>query len=494
MLPLIDLTQADIDRIVGQVPGGIANLQDIYALSPLQDGILFHHLLASEGDPYLLIAQLAFDSRAWLDRYLQAVQQVVNRHDILRTAFVWEGVSTPAQVVWRHAPLSVTELALDADDGPIAEQLARRFDPRHTRLDLTQAPLLRFAIVQDAAGRWLLVQLLHHLVSDRSTLEVLHTEVQAFIEGRGETLPAAQPFRHLVAQARLGLSPAEHARFFTEWLADVDEPTLPFGLAEVHRDGTHVSEVHRMLPPALNDRLRAQARRLGVSLASLCHLAWAQVLACASGQPRVVFGTVLFGRMQAGDGADSAMGLFINTLPLRVELDGSVEHSVRATHARLAALLEHEHASLALAQRCSGVPAGAPLFSALLNYRHNAMSSGERGGLPGVERLSAEERTNYPLTLSVEDFGQALGLTAQVVEPLDPDRVCGYMQQALESLAEALEATPERPARQLEVLPSEERTLLLQTWNVTQQDYPVHLCIHQLFEAQVARTPEATAL
>ncbi|MCG1056145.1 hypothetical protein KQH49_14935, partial [Mycetohabitans sp. B5] len=111
------------------------------------------------------------------------------------------------------------------------------------------------------------------------------------------------------------------------------------------------------------DRLRAHAKRLGVSLASLCHLAWAQVLARASGQQRVVFGTVLFGRMQAGEGADRAMGLFINTLPLRLELDGSVQACVRSTQARLAALLEHEHASLALAQRCSGVPAGTPLFS-----------------------------------------------------------------------------------------------------------------------------------
>ncbi|MCG1020026.1 condensation domain-containing protein, partial [Mycetohabitans sp. B4] len=119
-------------------------------------------------------------------------------------------------------------------------------------------------------------------------------------------------------------------------------------------------ESHRMLPPALNDRLRAQARRWGVSLASLCHLAWAQVLARASGQQRVVFGTVLFGRMQAGEGADSAMGLFINTLPLRVDLDGSVRTCMRSTHARLAALLEHEHASLALAQRCSGVLADTP--------------------------------------------------------------------------------------------------------------------------------------
>ncbi|SIT78514.1 MULTISPECIES: non-ribosomal peptide synthetase [Burkholderiaceae] len=493
MLPLIELTQADIDRIAKQVPGGVANIQDIYALSPLQDGLLFHHLLARDGDPYLLMVQLAFDSRERLDQYLHALQQVIDRHDILRTAFVWEGVSMPAQVVWRHARLPVTELTLDAADGPIAEQLAWRFDPRHTRLDLTQAPLLHCAIAQDRKGRWLLTQRLHHLIGDHSTLEVMHAEVRAFIEGRGDTLPPAQPFRHLVAQARLGVSEAEHTRFFTELLADV-EPTLPFGLAQVQHDGSDVSESHRMLPQALNDRLRAHARRLGVSLASLCHLAWAQVLARASGQQRVVLGTVLFGRMQAGEGADRAMGLFINTLPLRVDLDGSVRTCVRSTHARLAALLEHEHASLALAQRCSGVPADTPLFSALLNYRHNAMDSDERRGLPGVELLSAQERTHYPLTLSVDDDGQSLGLTAQSVPSLEPERVCAYMQQALHSLADALETTPDTAVQQLQVLPEAERELLLNTWNATQQAYPSNWCVHQLFEAQVERTPEATAL
>ncbi|MCG1048623.1 non-ribosomal peptide synthetase [Mycetohabitans sp. B6] len=494
MLPLIELTQADIDRIVMQVPGGVANIQDVYALSPLQDGILFHHLLASDGDPYLQFAQLAFDTRARLDQYLEAVQQVVNRHDILRSAFVWKGVSTPAQVVWRHATLSVTELALNADDGPIAEQLARRFDPHHYRLDLTQAPLLRFAITQDTDGRWLAIRLMHHLIDDVSSLQIMHSEVQMFIAGRGQALPAAQPFRNLVAQARLGLSQEAHKRFFTEMLADVEEPTLPFGLKDVHHDSAEVTEAHRRLPPSLNDRLRMQARHLGVSLASLCHLAWAQVLARASGQQSVVFGTVLFGRMHVGDGAASAMGLFINTLPLRLELHGNVQDSVRATHAKLAALLEHEHASLALAQRCSGMPVGMPLFSALLNYRHIVMDPGERSILPGVELLKAQERDHYPIGLSVEDFGQGLGLTAQVVQPIDPDRVCGYMQQALYGLVEALEAAPEQPVRQLEVLPSEERALLLQTWNATQQDYPAHLCIHQLFEAQAELTPDATAV
>ncbi|WP_283256349.1 non-ribosomal peptide synthetase [Photorhabdus aballayi] len=495
MLPLIDLTQTDIDRIVGQVPGGVANIQDIYALSPLQDGILFHHLLEQAGDPYLLLYPVIFENRSLLDRYLAAVQQAIDRHDILRTAFIWQGLSVPAQVVLRRAQLPVTELTLDPADGPVIDQLTRRFDPGHYRLDLSQAPLLHFVITQETDGRWFLLELQHHLIGDHETLEVMHREVQAYFTGQGDSLPAPAPFRNLVAQARFGRSQAEHTRFFTEMLAAVDEPTLPFGLAEVHRDGSQMREAHRALTATLNDRLRSQARRLGVSLAALCHLAWAQVLSHTSGQEKVVFGTVLFGRMEAGEGADNGMGLFMNTLPLRLDVDDTpVQDSVRAVHLRLAGLLEHEHASLALAQRCSGIASGTPLFSALFNYRHNALSATSDDIISGIEFLDGQERTNYPFGLSIEDGGSTLGLTALVVQPFEPDRLCGYMQQALESLVDALEQAPETPVRALNILPETERTLLLETWNTTENPYPDPLCIHQLFEQQVERTPEATAL
>ena len=501
LLPLIDLDQSDIDLIVSQVPGGAANIQDIYALSPMQDGILFHHILAKEGDPYLLVAQMAFTDRETLERYLCAVQQVVDRHDILRTAFVWDGLSRAAQVVWRQAPLSVTDVVLDPADGPVTEQLSRRFDSCQHRIDLTQAPVLRFIVAHDpVAGRFILMQLQHHLIDDASSLQFFYNEVQAFLADRGEKLPSPQPFRNLIGQVRLGKSAAEHERFFRSMLADIEEPTLPFGLAEVHLDGAQVGQTHRMISAELNDRLRAQARRLNVSLASLCHVAFAQVLARTSDQEKVVFGTVLFGRMQAGHGSDRAMGMFINTLPIRFDSGGiDTAESVQQAHARLAALLAHEHASLALAQRCSGVATGTPLFSALFNYRHNDLAGADNivqtmGQMPGVEFLSEQERTNYPFTLSVEDFGHSLGLTTQVVTPFDSDRVCGYMEQALNSLAQTLERSPHHPVRQLNILPASERTLLLKTWNATDASSPDHLCIHHLFEAQVARTPEATAL
>ncbi|KAF9566389.1 hypothetical protein EC968_003794 [Mortierella alpina] len=494
MLPLIDLTQTDIDHIVEHVPGGVSNIQDIYSLSPLQDGILFHHLMAKSGDPYLLYVAMRFDTRASLDQHLAGMQKIVNRHDILRTAFMWENLSTPAQVVWRDAPVTIMELDLDPSDGPILQQMKQRFDPLHYKLDLTQAPVLRFAVAQDVDGQWILVRLLHHLVEDNSTLKVLHSELQTFCENNNAVLPPAEPYRNLIAQARLGMSQQAHEKFFKAMLEDIDTPSLPFGMANVHGEGANVIVSDRMLPQSLNDRLRNQAKRLGVSVASLCHVAWAQVIARTSGQQRVVFGTVLFGRMQAETSADQAMGLYINTLPIRVDIDSrSVEESVQQTHALLAKLLEHEHAPLTLAQRCSGIPSGGPLFSSLLNYRHSEDDDEEEGGEEDMELLDFQERINYPFGISVEDLGTSLGLTAQVASPLNSYRVCSYMQEAMESLANALESDPSMSVAQLDVLPLEERTLLLETWNDSAEEYPDSLCLHHMFEQQAQRTPDAIA-
>src|SRR6185436_3192990 len=140
----------------------------------------------------------------------------------LRTAFHWKGLSTPAQVVRRDARLSVTELTLDPKQGPVAEQLKARFDPRRHRLDLSEPPLLRFVVTFDAEQqRWLLLQLKHHLMGDHSTTEILHDEVRALLENRGDTLPPPRPFRNLIAQVRLGMAAEEHERFFRAMLADI---------------------------------------------------------------------------------------------------------------------------------------------------------------------------------------------------------------------------------------------------------------------------------
>ncbi|KAG0197850.1 hypothetical protein BGX28_008649 [Mortierella sp. GBA30] len=509
MLPLVDLNQADIDSIIDKIPGGLSNIQDIYSLSPLQEGILFHHLLATNGDPYLLTSTVAFESRALLDRYLTAFQTVVNRHDILRTSFFWENISTSAQVVCRKADLPIEELRLDADNGDIAHQLDKRFNPRHYRIDLCQAPLLRFIIAKNTDNRWLLVQLVHHLIGDHDSLDKMQNEIKSLLDGHDEQLPQPRSFRDHLAQIRLRTSPEADEMFFRGMLADLGEPTLPFGLTKVEDGGTDIMESHQILSQDLNDRLRLQAKQLRVSLATLCHVAWAQVLARTSGQRQVVFGTLLFGRLQAGDGSGHALGLSMSTLPFRCDVDErTVLKCVMDTQLHLTALLEHEHASLVLAQRCSKLPAGTPLFSGLLNYRHSSPPSINISGAsevefvsqdgwfeyPGIQVLSSQQRTNYPFTLAVDDFGVALSLTAQVVHPFDPSRICGYMRKALEGLVEALESAGDIPIHTLDVLPDNERELLLKTWNGNPMDYPHQLCLQTLFEHQVERTPDAIAL
>ncbi|KAF9343964.1 hypothetical protein BGX26_004984 [Mortierella sp. AD094] len=400
----------------------------------------------------------------------------------------------PAQVVLRQATLSVTEHSLDPAGGPIVDQLKQRYDARKYRIDLNSAPLTRFAFAQDTDGRWILIQLHHHLIGDHTTLEVVQEEIEAILDGHAESLPDPQPYRNLIAQVRLGVSVEEHEGFFRKMLLDIETPSLLYGLSEVLNEVGDFTESHRMLPQDLNDKLRGHAKRLGVSLAALCHLAWAQVIAATSGQEQVVFGTVLFGRMQGGSGSDRALGLYINCLPIRVDVEGvSVLETVRRVQTELAALLEHEHASLAAVQRCSSVPSGMPLFNAVLNYRHNVPV--EPAGTDSVvEVIEAQERATYPFVMAIEDFESSLGLTAQALQSYDPSTICGYMQQALQNLADALEHAPETPTQLIEILPAKERDLVIHGWNKTATPFPGERCIHQLFEDQVRRNPQSVAV
>ncbi|HEX6911111.1 MAG TPA: amino acid adenylation domain-containing protein [Longimicrobium sp.] len=502
MLPLVQLAQADVDRIVAGVEGGAANVQDIYPLAPLQEGILFHHLLKGDADPYVMPSLYRFAVREELDAYLGALQAVIDRHDILRTSIAWEGLPEPVQVVWRRARLAVEEVALDAGEADASQALWARFDPRRIRLDIGRAPVMRACVAHDAAqGRWLLLLQRHHLISDHTTLEVLHEEMRLFRQGRQAELPAPLPFRNYVAQARLGVSADEHRAFFRALLADVDEPTAPFGVLDVRGDGSGMREARLDVDDGLAARLRERARTLGVSAASIAHVAWAQVLARATGRDDVVFGTLLFGRMHGGEGADRVMGPFINTLPVRVRLGtAGAAASVRETHALLAGLLRHEHASLALAQQCSGVEAPAPLFTALLNYRHSGGGARARAAASapradGMRTVLGEERTNYPLALTVDDLGGGFRLKGQVTHAsLDPARLCGFMHRALEALVEALETAPERAAGGIDVLPADERAQVLDGWNGTDAAYPGPSFIHRMFETQAERTPDAPAL
>src|SRR3569833_1015527 len=499
MLPLGELSQEEIERVVAKVPGGVRNVQDIYALAPLQEGILFHHRMGRRSDPYVLSALLRFGDRAKLAAYVEALNAVIARHDILRTSVLWEGLSKPVQVVWRQAKLLVEEVRLPAT-GDVLRQLKERCHPRHHRFDITQAPMMCLYVAHDPQqDRWVGVLLYHHLVLDHATMEVMNAEVRLYLAGRMQQWSEALPYRRFVAHVRQALERGEYQAFFQRMLEEAEEPTAPFGLVDVHRDGSEVAEMSRRLEPQLSSRVRQCAKVHGVSAASLFHVAWGQLLARASGQDDPVFGTVVFGRMYGSEGVERVMGPFINTLPVRVRLSGtSVQQCVRETHELLGQLLLHEHAPLAEVQRGSRVPAGVPLFTALLNYRHNVamrqLVGVSEGSNDGVEYLEAHGRSNFPLMLSVDDWGEGFGLSVQVIAEVGVERVCAMMLVTLEQVVTALESEPTRPVRQLEVLPQEERHQLLVQWNQTARPYPRNRCMHELFEEQVLREPGAIAV
>ncbi|CAJ7697649.1 non-ribosomal peptide synthetase [Burkholderia pseudomallei] len=495
-LTLVALSQESIDALVTKVEGGAANVQDIYPLAPLQEGILFHHLMSGESDPYVLSGVLAFRGREVMERFVSALQQVIDRHDILRTGFFWEGLEQPVQVVQRRATLPVSVVELDAGEGDIVRQLEARFDSRGYRMDVSRAPLMHVHAACDGEHeRWVARVLFHHLSIDHTTLERVIEEARAIGQGRVEDLPRPAPFRNFVAQARLGVSEADHEAYFRAKLGDIDEPTAPFGLLSVQGDGREIAEAARTLKPELSGALRGHARRLGVSAASMMHVAWGLVLSRTTGRQDVVFGTVLFGRMQGGAQSDRSLGLFINTLPVRMRVaQTGVEASVKGTHAQLAELMRHEHAPLVLAQRCSGVPAQTPLFTSLLNYRYSKPKVAAAHIADGIELLDGHERTSYPLSVTVDDHERDFTIVAKVCERIGPQRVCELMELALEQLTRALSANPGGELAELDVLPAAERTQVLHGWNETGRAYARDACLHQLFEAQVSRTPEAAAV
>ena len=298
-------------------------------------------------------------------------------------------------------------------------------------------------------GRWLLLVLVHHLAIDHTTLELLIEEAELHRREEAASCRTPEPFRNFVAQARLGVSREEHEAFFRELLGDVDEPTAPFGLMNVQGDGAGIEESRRLLSPEVARRVRERARALGVSCASLMHLAWGLVVARASARKDVVFGTVLFGRMQGGAHADRVLGMFINTLPVRLTV-GARKRIARACERRTTCGGAHSARARAALDGAASepVPAQTPLFSSLLNYRY---SSGRVPKLPegeADERRGAVERRANELSADLVGGRPRRRLRADGASGerrSEPSVSATSCRPAVESLLDALEQAPETP-------------------------------------------------
>ncbi|GGU44245.1 non-ribosomal peptide synthetase [Streptomyces coeruleorubidus] len=497
LLPLIDLTQEQIDTVVAAVPGGAAGIQDVYPLLPTQEGILFHHLMDPDNDPYLVSTLYRADDEQACARFIDALQRVVDRHDVMRTAVLTTGLPEPVQVVHRAARLPVERTVLAAGRDP--EEQARELLARQERMRLDSAPLLRLVVAEEPhSQRRHLLLTAHHLIEDATSLRLILQELAVHMSGRVDLLSTPAPYRDFVFHTLARHTADDTVAHFRAALEDVTEPTAPFGLTDVHGNGRRVGRLRRTLPEPLARDLRAQAQRLQLSPACLFHAAWACFVAATSGRDDVVFGAVMSGRLQGVPGVERMLGNFINTLPLRTRLAGrTVRELIADVDTGLRELIAREQSPLGLVQRCSGLDGDAPLFSAVVNYRHFEAEHDE--ALPriedhGVRFIAAVDAINYPVTVSLDDFGTELSLDIQVEETVTCEAVADCLETALAGLVDAL-ATDDgtgTAALDVNVLPAGDRQRLAE-WNDTATPLP-HETLPAAFEAQVARTPDRTAL
>ncbi|MGP3976837.1 amino acid adenylation domain-containing protein [Streptomyces sp. 8N114] len=505
LLPLVRLGQEHLDAIADRVPGGASNIADIYPLVPSQDGILFHHLMDPENDPYVMSAAFTAEDEAACTAFTEALQGVIDRHDVMRTAVLTAGLPEPVQVVYRSVRLPVEHIRLAGDEsaaGGEAEEQVKALLHSPPPLLPDRAPMMQLRIAPEPGSqrRFLLVTF-HHLIEDATSLRLIFDELATLMAGRADLLAPPAPYRDFVAHTLHQLRTGDAEEYFRTALGDVTEPTVPFGLSDVHGDGRRTHKPRRSLSADLTGRLRAEAGRLGLSPAWLFHAACARVVAASSGRDDVVFGTVMSGRLQGVPGVERMLGNFINTLPLRVKLAGrTVRDLVDEVASGLRELIAREQSSLSLAQRCSGLDSDTPLFSAAINFRHFEPGHEEVSApsleAQGIGWLSVMDRTNYPMGMSLDDIGDELSLTVQVEDAVEPETLLTYVETALDGIVEALAADDGRSTRALDidVLPPAERQRLLATARGERPAYPQDSCLAELFEEQAARRPDAVAV
>ncbi|MER7847144.1 amino acid adenylation domain-containing protein [Kitasatospora sp. NPDC096077] len=474
-----------------------ARIEDMLPLTALQEGLLFHSLYDRQAsDVYHL--QFAFDLRGELDAEAlhRAAAGLLRRHANLRAAFRQRRNGESVQVVldevtlpWRVVDLS----ALPADRR--AQELATLLaEDRAKRFEVKSPPLIRCQLVRLGAREHRFVFTSHHLLMDGWSVPLLLNELfTLYADGGDHALAPVRPYReYLRWLGRQDRTVAQDA--WRRHLAGLEGPTL-LGPAGAGRETVVPDEASVDLGADLTAGLTAVARRSGLTLNTAVQGAWALVLSRLTGRTDVVFGATVSGRPADLAGVESMIGLFANTVPVRVRTDPdrSLAGLLADLQQERSALADYEHLGLGELQQLSGVR--GELFDSLYVFE-NFPAPAERD-TPGYQGLTlagadGQAAAHYPLTLTVLP-GATLRLRLDFRADLFARETVLGWADCLRRVLEALVADPDQPAGAVDVLDAAQRQRLLVGWS-GETAAPDGSCLPELFEAQVRRTPDATAL
>jgi amino acid adenylation domain-containing protein len=479
-----------------------AEVEDAYPLTRLQAGMLFHSELEPETAVYHDIFSTHLQARFDEAALRQAVAETVARHPVLRTSFDLTTFSEPLQLVHREtvAEVEIEDLRAFAE-GAREELIAGWMQREQQRaLDWRRPPLLRIGAHRRSPESFQFALSFHHAILDGWSLSSLISELfQHYVAfSRGDDPPRDEVpsgvFRRFVALEQLAIASAESQRYWDDLLDEAPDSALPrLRPRETVRRGPGTHEAP--LPRQLSADLLEAARNAGLPVKSLLLAVHCRVLAALTGQPEVVTGLVANGRPEE-TGADRVLGLFLNTVPLRLSLhDGSWSELARRAFAAELALLPHRRYPLAELQRQAG---GRPLFEAVFNYVH--FHAAQRlADFDEIRSLGGEyvEQTNFAFlaSFSQSPFTGQLHLRLEYDPREFPQEQIATIAAAYErTLAALAGAAPGEHHEDFSLLSAGQRDQVLVAWNGTSRPEPETSRVHDLFAAQAARTPDAVAV
>jgi amino acid adenylation domain-containing protein len=481
------------------------SVEAIYPPSPTQQGMLFHSLLAPESGVY--VEQLSCVLRGDLDipAFERAWQLVVDRHSALRTAFAWKSTNKILQVVQRQVaiPLRQEDWRGSSADEQAARLAALLHADRVQGFDLAQAPLMRLLLLRVGDDSYRFIWTYHHNLFDGWSLPLILKDVftgyEAFRHRREPHLPVARPYRDYIAWLqKQDLVAAE--QFWRRTLAGATAPTplvVDRDPAQASERETGYAEQQIILPGTITAELQALARQHQLTINTLVQGAWALLLSRYSGEQDIIFGATVSGRPADLSGVETMVGVFINALPVRVQVppEAILGDWLREIQAQQFEQRQYEYSPLVQIHEWSELPRGRSMFESLLVFENYPVDKSlrEQQGSLTIEDVQFSERTNYQLTIT-SGPGRELPLKISYDErrfdAATIERMLGHLRILLEGFAAGFD----QPLATLTLLSEAERQQLLVQWNATTVDYPLDVCLHQLFQAQVERSPDATAL